>query len=111
MADSVLVNNTKIATVDTITTVYTSPADKQGTIITAFTASNSFTTSVSYKAYIFDSTGAAVDPVLPQKIVVKDRFDSGAPIVNQVVPPGGTLRIENSAANSLSFYSTGRVQD
>jgi hypothetical protein len=107
MAESVLINNSKIASVDTITELYTSPSSGAGTIITAFTVANSSTASASYKAYIYDSTGNAVEPVIPLKVVVRDRFDPGRSIVNQIVPPSGTIRAENSAANALNFYASG----
>lgn len=110
MTDSVLAGNFKTAGVDTIEAVYTSPTGGKGTVITAFTASNNFSTSVSYKGYIYDSSGGLVSAVIPQTIVVKDRFHSGPSVVNQTIPAGGTLRIENSAADSLSYYVTGREQ-
>jgi len=110
MADSVIINNTKITAVDTITTLYTSPVSGAGTIITAFTVSNNSSASVSYKAYILDATGSAVEAIVPQKIVVKDRFDSAPSIINQVVPSGGAIRAENSTGDALNFFATGREQ-
>ena len=110
MDDSVLINNTKISAADTVTIVYTSPSAGAGTIITAFTASNNSAASASYKAYIVDLTAVVGDPVIPLQIVVKDKTDSGAPIVNQVVPAGGTIRVENSTGDALNFYATGRAQ-
>jgi len=110
MADTPIINNAKISSSNTITALYTSPSGGAGTIITAFTVSNNSGINASYKAYIFDSSGSAVDAIIPFKIVIRDRFDSGASIVNQVVPPGGTIRAENNTANSLSFYATGREQ-
>lgn len=110
MSDSVIINNSKIAVADVITTLYTSPSGGAGTIVTAFTVSNSSGASASYKAYIYDQSGAVVDPVIPLKIVVRDRFDVGASIVNQVVPAGGTIRAENSTGDALNFYATGREQ-
>jgi len=110
MAETPLVNNVKVSAVDTITLLYTAPPTGGGTVITAFTVSNSSSASVSYKAYILDASGAAVDPVVPLKIVVKDRFDSAPGIINQVITPGGSLRVENSTGDSLSFYVTGREQ-
>ena len=110
MTDKALVENFKTAGVDAIETAYTSPSAGKGAIITAFTASNNHPTSVSYKAYIYDGGGSLVSAIIPQTIVVKDRFHSGPSIVNQVIPAGGTLRIENSAANSLNYYVTGREQ-
>lgn len=108
--DIVLINNAKIIVPDVITALYTSPSDGLGTIITAFTASNDSSASASYKAYIFDAAGSVVSPVIPLTIVVKDRFNSGPSIVNQVVPSGGTIRIENSTGDALNFYATGREQ-
>lgn len=110
MADTPIVENAKISTSDTITALYTSPVGGDGTIITAFTASNNSGINASYKAYIFDASGDTVDPIIPFKIVIRDRFDSGPSIVSQVVPPGGTIRAENNTADSLSFYVTGREQ-
>lgn len=106
MADIVILRNFKVSTVDTIERVFTAPSG--GVIISAFTASNDSPSSVTYKAYIYDSLGIAVDPIIPQKIVVKDRYDLGPSIVNQVIPSGGTLRIENSAGDSLNFNAAGR---
>ena len=110
MADTPIIINETISSVDTITTLYSSPEKGSGTIITAFTASNDGgPSSVSYKAYIYDLSGTP-QAVISQTIVVKDRFHSGPSIVNQTVPPGGTIRAENSAADGLNFYATGREQ-
>ena len=110
MPDSVLVNAQKIAAADTVVSLYVSPASGQGTVITAMTVSNSTNSSASYKAYIYDSTEAMVDAIVPMKIVVRDRYDLAPSAVNHVIPAGGSLRAENSAANSLSFTLSGREQ-
>ena len=110
MTDSVLVSNFKTLASDTVETVYTSPSSGQGTIITAFTASNDTTASVSFKAYIYDQTGTAVNSVIPLSIVVRDRFNVGPSIINQVIPAGGALRVENSTAASLNYHVSGRQQ-
>ena len=110
MADIQIINNVKISAADTITTLYTAPASGAGVAVTAFTVSNNSPASASYKAYIYDVSGAAVDAIVPQKIVVRDRFDSAPSMVNQIVPAGGSIRAENSTADALSFYATGRPQ-
>ena len=110
MADKSIVTNETISTVDTITTLYTSPEDGGGTLITAFTATNCITTGVSYLAYIVAAGDSTDCPIIPFTIVGRDRFHSGPSIVNQTIPAGGTLRIENSATNGLNFYATGREQ-
>ena len=113
MADLVMVNNQRSTTADTIEeffTAATAGASGKGARITAFTASNNTTSCVSYKAYIYDSAGAAVGAIVPMKIVVKDKFDSASSAVNQTIPAGGTLRAENSTASALNFYMSGLEQ-
>lgn len=111
MADLVMVNSAQNTIVDTIQTFFTAlPSGNGGTgaRVTAFTASNNGTASASYKAYIFDATGTVLEAVIPQKIVVKDRFDLGPSIVSQIIPPGGTLRMETSSLNTITFRVTGK---
>lgn len=106
MAEIILVNSTQNTAIDTIETFYDDATDN-GTKINAFTAANNTTSSKTYKAYIYDASGALIDAVVPQKIVVRDTFDLGASIVGQLIPPGGSLRMESSAATSISFRVTG----
>jgi hypothetical protein len=108
--DKVLIQNSTISSVDTITILYTSPVSGEGTIIRSFTVSNNSAASASYKAYIYDSGGSAVGAIVPMKIVVKDRFDSAPSAVNQTIPAGGTLRAENSTSDALDFYMSGLEQ-
>jgi hypothetical protein len=111
MTEKVLVSNTTISSVDAITQLYLSPSGGQGTVIRALTVANNSTASASYKVYIYDSGGSLVGAIQPLKIIVRDRFDSGPSAVNQVIPPGGTLRAENSASNALNFYMSGLEQE
>jgi len=112
MVDFVLIENAQIGTVDTITPLYTSPPDGQGTVITAWSATNNSTisSSVSYRAYIVSAGGTIIGPIIPLTIVVRDRFHAGPSATNQVVPPGGSIQAENSQINGLLFYATGREQ-
>lgn len=105
MAEAILVNSKKTAEADSIQIFYT--ADVGGTKVTAFTASNNTVSSVSYKAYIYDESGEELAAVIPQKIVVRDRFDLGPSIIGQLIPPRGTLRMETSTFNSIAFRVTG----
>lgn len=107
MAEVVLVNGAENTSADTIQSFYLSPASGLGTRITAFTASNNTTSSKSYRAYIYDSSASLLAAVIPQKIIVPDRFDLGPSIIGHVIPAGGTLRMESSAANSIAFRVTG----
>lgn len=107
--DIPLITNATISAAGVITQLYLAPAG-DGVIVTAFTASNDSTASASYKAYIYDATGAAVRSVIPFTIVNRDRYHSGASLVNQVIPGGWTLRVENSTGDAFNFYATGRTQ-
>ena len=110
MASTSLALNKRNTIADTIESIYLSPPQGAGTVILAFTASNDTTSSKSYKAYIFDSSGSLVSSVIPQTIVVRDRASPGSTIINQTIPAGGTLRVESSAANSLNFIVSGLEQ-
>ncbi len=105
MAINVLVNSRQNVSANTIENFYTSPT---GTTITAFTATNSTGSNKSYKAYIYDSSGTMLEAIIPLKIVIRSKTDLGSPIINQFIPKGGTLRIESSEADSISFRVSGK---
>jgi hypothetical protein len=107
MTDVVIVDSKSSGVPNGIEQFYQSSTSGNGTIITAFSAINNSGINASYKAYIYDSTGAAVDPVIPLKIVVRNRFDVGPSITNQLIPSGGSLRMESSAAGSITFRVSG----
>lgn len=107
MAETVLVNSVQNSIANTIQDFYPASAQGAGTRISAFTATNNTESSKTYKAYIYDASGAAIQAVIPQKIIVPDRFDLGPSIVGQVIPAGGSLRMESSDANSIAFRVTG----
>ncbi len=107
MAELILVNSKQNTSADTIEKFYDSPASGAGTVILAFSATNNTTQSASYKAYIFDASGAAIQAVVPQTIVVRDRFNLGPSAISQLIPPGGSLRMESSTATSIAFRVTG----
>ena len=111
MADIVMVNGKQNIIVDTIEVFFTAlPSGNggSGARVTAFNASNNGTASAFYMAYIFDATGTVLPAVIPRKIVVKDRFDLGPSIVSHIIPPGGTLRMETSSLNTITFRVTGK---
>jgi hypothetical protein len=104
MAVLQIVDNAVNSIVDTIETVFTNGAS--GMLIESFTAVNNSTVNASYKAYIVNS--AVGQPQVPMTIVVWGENDLGIGIVNQVIPPNATLRVEASALNSIYFTVTGR---
>ena len=109
MTDKVLVSNKTNTAPDAIESFYSSPSSALGTKIKAFSATNSTEASIYYKAYIYSSTGDLVSAVIPLTIVVRDRLDYGAGLIGQVIPAGGTLRMESSDIG-LNFYVTGVEQ-
>jgi len=108
MAINVLVNSAQSLVADTIETFYTSPDGGDGTVITAFTATNNTDSNRSYKAYIFDATGALLQAIIPLKIIIRSKVDLGSPIVNHFIPVKGTLRMESDLASSIVFRVSGK---
>ena len=108
MTDVVMVESVSNTQANTIEVFYTSPISGD-TIITAWSAVNNSGVNASYKAYIFDSSGSTLNPLVPVKIVVRNRFDIGPSITNQLVPAGGTLRMESSAIGAIDFRVSGVV--
>jgi hypothetical protein len=107
MTDKVLVD-TKVTAVDTRTPLYISPADGFGTIITAFTATNCSVSGLSFVVYISSGTGDCA--LIPFTTIAKNKFSPGSAIVNHVVPAGSSILAENSVADGVNFYITGREQ-
>lgn len=106
MSTKQIVDNFKNTAIDTVETAYTSP-DTFGVVVEAFTATNNSASNASYKAYIVSASGSE-SPLIPFKIIVWGTTDLGIGIVNQVIPAGGSLRVESSALDSIHFTVTGR---
>jgi hypothetical protein len=82
-------------------------AGQNGVVIESFTAANNSLVNASYKAYIVGQN-LTQQPQIPFKIVTWGENDLGIGIINQIIPPGGTLKIECSALDSIYFTATGR---
>jgi hypothetical protein len=108
MATLQIVDNFKNTIVDTVQTAFT--AGSSPVVIESFTAANNSAVNASYKAYIVTSSGVE-QPQRPFKIIVWGELDLGIGIVNQVIPAGGTLKVESSALDSIYFTVTGRTID
>jgi len=109
MATSILLVNKGVNTlVDTPESIYTSPVNGNGTIITAVTAANNSTSNKSYKAYIVSAGESAINPQTPFRIVIWADIDVGTGIDGQTIPPGGKLYVEASAADSIYFTVSGK---
>lgn len=103
-----LVKNQTNSTADTIEVQYTAPLGGNGVIIDSFTASNTSIVNSSYKAYITDADETIQNPQRPFKIVVWGEIDLGSGLINQLIPPGGTLSTEQSTAESIYFTVSGK---
>ena len=112
MANQILlVDNRSNQVANTTNVFYTDDGEGQGTVIDSFTASNPDTlagVSASYKAYIVSQTGDESIPQKPFQVVVWGEIDLGLGLVNQLIPPGGTLRMEASDTNRIYFTVSGR---
>jgi len=106
MASSQIVDNFLNTIIDTPQIAFTAPSG-QSVTIDSFTVSNNSTVNANYKAYIKTSLGP-LSPIVPFQIVVWGEIDLGIGIVNQTIPPGGTLQIESSALSSLYLTVSGR---
>lgn len=100
-----LITNLPNTVANTIQTLYTAPLEGNGILITAFTASNTSDINASYIVYIDNSSS---EPIKPFQIVIRNKIDYGLGVVNHLIPPGFSLKIESSAANSIYFNVTGR---
>jgi hypothetical protein len=109
MATLQIVDNFSNTIVDSVQTAFTATATKD-VVIESFTAANNSTVNASYKAYIVSALEKEF-PQRPFKIVVWGENDLGIGIVNQVIPKGGSLRVESSAIDSIYFTVTGRTID
>lgn len=103
-----LVNNFVNSIADTLQTVYSSDATGGGTRIDSFTASNTGTVNSSYSVYIDDGINP-VQPIIKNKIVVWGENDLGIGLINQVVPPSATIKVETTAIDRIYFTIAGQV--
>tara|TARA_R110002124_G_scaffold261466_1_gene427370 strand:+ start:881 stop:1204 length:324 start_codon:yes stop_codon:yes gene_type:complete len=105
MATKQIASNAVNTIINTPETIFT--AGINSVIIEAFTAANNSGINASYKAYIVEQDGTQ-QPQIPFNIVVWGRSDLGIGIVNQIIPAGGSLKVECSALASIYFTVTGR---
>lgn len=103
-----IVENEANTVADTPEVFYTDDGTDNGTTIDAFTASNSGSSNGSYKAYIVGLGDSPVNPIIPFEIVTFGENELGVGIVNQLIPPGGTLQMESSAIDKIFFTVSGR---
>ena len=104
--DSVLVNGVNNAISNTLEIIYTASED---TLIKAITVTNTTTVNASYIMNVVPASGDITNPEIPFRVVIRQKSDLAAEIVNQVIPKGGTLRAESSLAGSIAYRVTGVI--
>lgn len=105
--DSNIVNSQTTALANTIETLYTNKTNG-GAVIKAVSAANTTKINASYIMYITDSDGDTSKPIVPFQVVVRLKTDTPPEVTNQVVPPGGTIQWQTSAADSIAITITAR---
>jgi len=104
--DSVIVDGVFTTTPNTLEIIYIASDD---VLIKAVTASNVTEVNAAYSMNIVPDNGDTTKPEIPYRIVTRLRSDTGAEVVNHVIPAGGSLRVSTTTANSIAFRVTGRV--
>ncbi len=102
-----LVDNVQTTAANTAESVYTSPAEQKGTLITNFTAVNSTGVPRTYQAYIVTS-GLPLIPLVATRSILSKETDTPPEISGQFMPAGAKIYVETSAATSISFTVSGR---
>lgn len=104
-----LISGEQSAAPNAIEIFFTAAAD---TKINKFSATNDTGVNRSYRAYIYTALGTVNGSVIPTKFVTSLRgFDLGPALVGQIVPAGGTIRIESSSAAGLVFRAVGELTE
>lgn len=104
--DSVLVDGAVNTVSNTLEIVYTATID---TLVKAVTVTNVTGVNASYVMNIVPEDGDISNPEIPFRVVIRQKSDLAAEVVNHVIPEGGTLRVESSLAGSIAFRVTGRL--
>lgn len=111
---AVLVDGIFITVANTPTPVYTSPTaaaptNGLGTMITAFTAANGSSLSITYKAWVVPTGSSVGDEFLlvPNRTVKTLKTDVPYDIIGHLMPEDSILYIESGTANAAGFRVSG----
>ncbi len=109
-----LVNGVSITIATTPTALYSSPdsiapTSGKGTVITAFTISNSSLTSVTYKCWVVPSGSVVGDAFLlvPTRTIKTLKTDVPYEVVSHIMPANSTLYVECSSASAVNVRVSG----
>ena len=100
-----ILRNHSVTTANTVEIAYTAEEDVE---ILQFVVSNNSGVNHSYKAYIFNLSGDSTEAIQPIKFITSLRGSHISwPMIGQVIPKGGSLRVEASSS-ALIFNVTGQ---
>jgi len=109
-----LVNGVSIIVAATPTALYSSPDEAdpvngRGTIISAFTITNSSAASINYKCWVVPAGSTVGDSFLlvPQRTIKTLKTDVPYEVVSHFMPANSVLYVEASAATSANIRVSG----
>ena len=109
-----LVNGVSITVANTPTALYsspdaTAPTSGKGTVISAFTISNSSLTSVNYKCWVVPSGSSVSDAFLlvPERVIKTLKTDVPYEVVSHLMPANSILYVECSSAAAVNVRVSG----
>ena len=109
-----LVNGAQITVSNIPTALYSSPTSSaptsgKGTIISAFTISNSALTSVTYKCWVVPSGSSVGDAFLlvPERIIKTLKTDVPYEVVSHFMPANSILYVECNTAAAVNVRVSG----
>jgi hypothetical protein len=97
----------------TAAVLYTSPANGGGTRVVAFALANSGGTGTeTYSLHIVPDGGTAdsTNILVPERALADKEPDTPAEIINQLVPPGGTIQALASTTLKINVGSAAGIE-
>ena len=91
-----------------VTTLYTSPTGL-GTRVVAFNALNFGAGNASYTVHIVPALGTAdnTNMIVKETVLIPSEDDSPIAVINQLIPPGGTLEALSDSSTRISVRASG----
>jgi hypothetical protein len=112
MATNVVLINGVLPVSTSIQTLYTSPTENDGgsgTRIVAFTATNTDGSAQTYDLHIvpLDGTADNTNKIGDTISLTANQTKIPLGVINQLIPPGGTIQIAVSVGSTINFRATG----
>lgn len=110
MATKLIANGIQPQSTD-VTILFTAE-NSNGVRVSAFVVSNNTATTAHCDIYIVGGKGGSSEPDATNRIlrtpdIASDECYCPAELINQVIPAAGSLRVQVSAGNTLTFRASG----